>query len=73
MDTGLRLYIYSNKDLVSYLKMHSYLYKQLIRNPESIKKIEDNMKKENHTTVEDKLNKVSSSIKLAETILDTLK
>ena len=73
MDTGLRLYIYSNKDLVSYLKMHSYLYKQLIRNPESIKKIEDKMKKENHTTVEDKLNKVSNSIKLAETILDTLK
>ena len=53
--------------------MHSFLYKELVRNPEKIKEIEENMKKEYHLTVEDRINKISDTINMAETIINTLK
>lgn len=73
MNIGLRMYIYSNPLLKEYIKLHSYLYKDLIRNPESIKDIEDAMKKENHLTIEDKIDKFSNTLTMAETIINTLK
>ncbi len=73
MNTNIRMYIYGNPSLKKYIKMHSFLYKELVRNPEKIKEIEENMKKEYHLTVEDRINKISDTINMAETIINTLK
>ena len=56
--------IKSDPNLYRYLKEHSHWYKYLNRNPDSIKEMEEEMKKEYKLTPEDKLNDVSSKLKL---------
>lgn len=63
----------SNPPLQHYLKYHSYWYKELNRNPSSIKELEREMKKEYKLTAEDKINKINERIGLVASFLDVLR
>lgn len=63
----------NNPPLYHYLKYHSYWYKELIRNPNSIKILEQEMKKEYKLTTEDKISKINDRISLLASFLDVLK
>lgn len=66
-------HIRNNPPLYHYLKYHSYWYKELIRNPLSVKDLEGEMKKEYKLTAEDKINKISNQINLIASFLDVIK
>lgn len=63
----------SNPLLNQYLKYNSYWYKELIRNPSSIKNLEQEMKKEYKLTTEDKITKLSERMNMLSSFLDVLK
>lgn len=65
--------IRSNPLLNQYLKYNSYWYKELIRSPSSIKKMEQEMKKEYKLTTEDKIGKLSEQMNMITSFLDILK
>ena len=62
--------IRNNPNLYHYLKYHSYWFKQLILNPNSIKNMEAEMKKEYKLTASDKLRKVSDNINLIKAFME---
>ena len=61
-----------NKDdnLHRYLREHSYWYKILNRNPNLIKKMEEDMKKEHKLTLEDKISDITTKINLIKGFMD---
>lgn len=61
-----------NKDnnLHRYLRENSYWYKLLNRNPNLIKKMEDDMKKAYRMTLEDKVSDVITKINLIKGFMD---
>lgn len=61
-----------NKDdnLHRYLREHSYWYKILNRNPNLIKKMEEDMKKEYKLTLEDKISDITTKINLIKGFMD---
>lgn len=59
--------------LNQYLKYNSYWYKELIRNPSSIKKLEQEMKKEYKLTAEDKITKLSDRMNMISSFLEIMK
>ena len=63
----------SNLLLNQYLKYNSYWYKELIRNPSSLKNLEQEMKKEYKLTTEDKITKLSERMNTISSFLDVLK
>lgn len=63
----------SNLLLNQYLKYNSYWYKELIRNPSSLKNLEQEMKKEYKLTTEDKITKLSERMNMISSFLDVLK
>ena len=63
----------SNPPLYHYLKYNSYWYKELIRNPSSIKNLEAEMKKEYKLTTEDKISKLNDRISMIASFLDVLR
>lgn len=65
--------IRNNPPLYHYLRYHSYWYKELNRNPSSLKVLEQEMKKEYKLTTEDKINKLSDRINMMVSFLDILK
>jgi len=65
--------IRENISLYTYLKYHSHLYKNIIRNEITIKELENLMRKELKQTPIDKLTKVKNKIELANTFLSILK
>ena len=73
MRTDIILRIKSDPKLKQFLREHSYYYKDLNRNPESIKYIEEHMKKKYHLTTEDKLIKLQERLQTIGTILDIMK
>ena len=62
--------IRNNPNFYNYLKYHSYWYKELIRNPSSIKYMEEEMKKEYKLTASDKLKKVNDNISLIKAFME---
>ena len=73
MRTDILLRIRGNPNLYNYIKYHSYWYKELIRNPNSISIIENEMKKEYKLTVGDRLNRINERVKMIRTFLEVLK
>ncbi len=63
----------NNPPLYHYLKYNSYWYKELYRNPSSIKRLESEMKKEYKLTTEDKISRLSNKINMMASFLDVLK
>lgn len=64
--------IRANPRYYHYLKYHSYFYKDLIRNPDNFKVIEQKMKSEYKMTGEDKLKKLNDNIKLIKAFMDVM-
>lgn len=69
---SIKLRIDENPNLKQYLREHSYWYKYLDRNPQSIFEMEREMKAIYHLTAEDKLRKLSNQLDLITTFLDVL-
>lgn len=65
--------IRSNPMLNQYLKYHSYWYKELIRDPSLVKRLESEMKKEYKLTTEDKISKLSERMNMITSFLEVLK
>ena len=65
--------IRNNPPLNHYLRYHSYWYKELIRNPSSLKILEQEMKKEYKLTTEDKINKINDRMNMIATFLNVMK
>lgn len=63
----------NNPPLYHYLKYHSYWYKELYRNPSSIKRLESEMKKEYKLTMEDKIGRLGDKMNMVVSFLDVLK
>ena len=73
MDLKTVYYIRSNPPLNHYLKYHSYWYKELIRNPSSLKTLEQEMKKEYKLTTEDKISKLNDRMNMIASFLEVLR
>lgn len=73
MNIETKLLIEQNPNLKKYLKEHSYWYKYLNRNPNSVKQMEEEMKKAYKLTAKDKLEKINKNISLVQNFLDILK
>jgi len=73
MNVELLFYIRKNPLLHHYLKYHSYWYKELYRNPSSIKNMEQEMKKEYKLTFEDRMNSFTDKINLISNFLEVMK
>ena len=72
MRTDILIRIRTNPNLDNYIKYHSYWYKELFRNPSSISKMDEEMKKEYKLTVGDKINRINDNMSLVRTFLDVL-
>lgn len=59
--------------LQKYLREHSYWYKILNRNPSSINKMIDEMKKEYRLRFEDKIDDLNNKINLVKAFMDAMK
>ena len=64
--------IRTNPNLYRYLKYHSYWFKELIRNPNSVRQMENEMKKEYKLTASDKLKKVSDNINMIKAFMEII-
>ncbi len=73
MEVRTLIYINDNPYLKKYLKEHSYFYKYLNRDPSSVNLMKEEMEKEYKLTTEDKLEKLSDSIKTVSNIINILK
>ena len=73
MNVELLFYIRKTPLLHHNLKYHSYWYKELYRNPSSIKNMEQQMKKEYKLTFEDKINNFTDKINLISNFLDVIR
>ncbi len=58
--------------LYRYLREHSYWYKQLNRNPFTIKQLEQEVKKHYKLTTADKINHIKNSLDMVCTLMDVL-
>ncbi len=72
MRSDILIKIRTDPYLYSYLKYHSYWYKNLLRNPDSITEMIREMKKEYKLTTADKLNRINDRINTIKTFLDVL-
>lgn len=73
MEPQLINYIKTNSIIYQYLRENSSWYKELMRNPLSIKKLEEESKKYYKQTPSDKINQLSESINLLTTLIDVIK
>lgn len=73
MRQDIKIRIDSNPNLKRFLKENSYWYNHLNRNPNSIKYMEEEMKKRFNLTPEDKLKKMNNNITIVKEFLDILK
>ena len=62
----------SNPYLKKYLRENSHYYKELIRNPNFIKELNDLMKKEYKLTIPQKLDKIKQDISMINSVMDIL-
>ena len=73
MRSDILIKIRNDENLFNYLKYHSYWYKELLRNPNSIRSMEIMMKKEYKLTLEDELEKLSEKVNVLKKFFDVLK
>lgn len=66
-------YIKSNPNLYRFLRDDSSWYKVLNRGEESIKLVEEKMRKRYKLTAQDKIEKLSRSVEMISTFMDVLK
>lgn len=72
MDINVITYIKNNPIVYNYLRENSYWYKELYRNPASLKRLEDEARRFYKETSEDKLKRLSEKIELFKTFMNVL-
>ena len=70
MDIRTINYIKNNPLIYNYLRVNSSVYKELIREPNYIKKIAQQAKEYYKQTPKDKIEKISSNIEMISSIID---
>lgn len=73
MNIKIQFMLDANPYLKRYLREHSNLYKNIIRNPSYINEIENLMKKEYNLTLPDKLDKIKDNISMINNFMEILK
>ena len=73
MNIKIQFMLDSNPIIKRYLREHSYYYKNIIRNPNSINNIMELMKKEYNLTFSDKLSKIKDNIEMVNSLMDVIK
>ena len=73
MNIKVQFMVEANPYLKRYLREHSEYYKDIIRNPLFINKLEELMKKEYGLTFPDKLSKLKDNISMFNSFMDILK
>ena len=73
MRKDILLRIRNDSNLLLFLKYHSYWYKELLRDPESIKYMEVEMKKEFKQTLEDSMERLNNKVNMIKNILEVIK
>lgn len=73
MNLDIQYRLKNNYLLQKYIREHSFYYKLLNRNPELIKNMENEMKKEYKLTIEDKINNFSEKLDLVSTFFNMMK
>ena len=73
MRADVLLRIRNDINLSTYIKYHSYWYKELIRNPNRIITMEEEMKKEYKLTMGDKIARLNSKVEIIRTFLEVMK
>lgn len=72
MTLELQFRIKNDPNLFRYLRENSYWYKQLNRNPKSIKQMEMEMKKRYQLTTVDKITNIKKGLDMVRTFMDVL-
>ncbi len=65
--------IKNDPNLYQYLRENSYWYKYLNRDPNSIKQMEEEMKKKYQLTTGDKINNIARNIEMVRTFMEVMK
>ena len=73
MNIKVQYFLENNPYLKKYLREHSFYYKHLIRHPEFINELYNEMKKNYKLTLPDKLDKLKNDINMLNTVMDILK
>ena len=73
MNLETQFKIKNNPMLQRYIREHSYWYKILNRNPSSINKMTEDMKKEYKLRFEDKIDDLNSKMNLVKAFMDAMK
>lgn len=73
METSVKITIEQNPNLKRYLKENSYWYHFLSRDPNNIKKMEEEMKKKYKLTTSDRLEKLYNDVSMIQEFLKILK
>ena len=73
MRSDILLKIRNDPRLENYLKYNSYWYKELLINPDSIRNMESEMKKEYKLTLSDKINNMTLKVEMIRSFMDVFK
>ncbi len=73
MNLACQFAIKNNQYLYRFLRENSYWYKELNRNPDSLKQMEQQMKEYYKLTPKDKMDELSKKIELIRTFMDVLR
>lgn len=73
MRSDILLKIRNDPRLENYLKYNSYWYKELLINPDSIRNMESEMKKEYKLTLSDKINNMTQKVEMIRSFMDAFK
>ena len=73
MPIKIQYLLNSNPLLKKYLRENSYYYKRLIRQPDSINEMLDEMKKTYKINIPSKLEKLKDDISIINTLVDVIK
>lgn len=73
MRSDILLKIRNDPRLENYLKYNSYWYKELLINPDSIRNMESEMKKEYKLTLSDKINNMTQKVEMIRSFMDVFK
>jgi hypothetical protein len=73
MDIKIRFLLDSNPDYRNYLRMNSYWYKILIRNPNMINDFISEYKEKNKLRTSDKINNMMDKINMVSKLIEVLR
>lgn len=73
MQIPVQIKIKSNPNLYNYLRENSYWYKYLNRNPSSLRDLEEEMKEKYRLRPVDKIENISNTINMLDSLLKIMK